>query len=111
VYPVTLHPELAVEAVQVKVVSELVVEDAASPVGTLGTDEQPLPPPPLLLEPPPQAGRRSRLADIIQKIDRPTNFFRRESFELKPMPTNARLGTTINDPYNRLPRGDASDAG
>lgn len=100
-YPVTLHPELAVEAVQVKVVLELVVEEAANPVGTLGTAEQP--PPPAPLEPPPQAGRRSRLADIIQKSDTPSIFLRRVSSEPRPTPTNTMPGMRIHAENNKLP--------
>lgn len=99
----TLHPELAVEAVQFSVVPELVVDDAANPAGTLGTDEQPPPPPPELLEPPPQAGRIIRLADMIQKIEIPSSFFRREPCERKPAPINARPGMIIHDAYNRFP--------
>jgi len=73
VYPVTLHPELTVEAVQLKVVVELVVLDAANPDGTLGAAEQP---PPLLLDPLPQAGRRIKPADTIQMNDKPSSLFR-----------------------------------
>src|SRR3984893_12790036 len=98
-----LHPELAVEGVQFSVVPELVVEDAANRVGTLGTDEQPPPPPPVLLEPPPQAGRIIKLADMIQKIEISSSFFRRESRELKPPPSNARLGMTLQYIYKRFP--------
>jgi hypothetical protein len=104
VYPVTLHPEPAVEAVQVKVVPELVVDEAANPVGTLGTAEQLPPPPPLPpLEPPPQPGRGSRLTEIIQKRETPNIFLRRVRCEPKPAPINAMPGTMIHAEYNTLP--------
>ena len=90
----TLHPELAVEAVHVKVVPVLVVEDAASAVGTLGTAVHPPALPPL--EPPPQAGRRIRLADTIQNREIPRSLLRRGPFEPTPTPIKAIPGTKIH---------------
>lgn len=91
------------EAVQFKVVPELVVPEAANPAGTLGADEQPPPP---LLDPLPQDGRIIKPADMIQISDRPNSLFRRRPRELKPRPISAspgtiRPGTTIHDAYNR----------
>jgi hypothetical protein len=83
-----------VEAVHVKVVPELVVEEAASAVGRLGTAVHPPPPP--LLEPPPQAGRRIRLADIIQNRESPRDLLRCGPFEPNPTPIKAMPGTTIH---------------
>jgi len=98
-----------VEAVQFKVVPELVVLDDANPVGTLGTVEQPPPP---LLDPPPQAGRMIKPADTIQMKDKPSSLFRQEPRELKLRPIKASPGTTIHDAYNGLkPRGDAGEDG
>lgn len=78
----------AVEAVQVRVVPVLVVDDAATPAGTLGAAAQ-VPPPPVLL-PPPQAGRRNRALITIPRIRKPNSFFRRGRVVVKPIPTRAR---------------------
>jgi hypothetical protein len=86
-----------VEAVQFKVVPELVVFDDANPVGTLGTVEQPPPP---LLDPPPHAGRMIKPADTIQTSDQPSSLFRRDPRALKPRLINASPGMTIHDTYN-----------
>ena len=97
------------EAVQFKVVPELVVLDDANPVGTLGTVEQPPPP---LLDPPPQAGRMIKPADTIQMKDKPSSLFRQEPRELKLRPIKASPGTTIHDAYNGLkPRGVGAEGG
>jgi hypothetical protein len=76
---------MAVGAVQVRVVPELVVLEAASPVGTPGTAVQlVLPPEP----PPPQDGRRTRAVETRQMRERSRVFFRCVAEKLKTNPTN-----------------------
>jgi hypothetical protein len=74
-----------VEAVQVRVVPELVVPEAASPVGTLGAAKQPLT---LELLPPPQDGRRTRAVESRQMRPKTRILLRCVADEPKTNPTS-----------------------
>lgn len=71
-------------AVQLRVVPELVVPEAANPVGTPGAAEQPL-----LELPPPQDGRRIRAVEARQMRHKVRIFFRCVAEVPKTNPTNA----------------------
>jgi hypothetical protein len=76
---------MVASAVQVRVVPELVVPEAASPVGTPGTAEQLR----LLELPPPQDGRRTRAVDIRQMRPNTRILLRCAADEPKTNPTSA----------------------
>lgn len=95
------------DAVQVRVVPELVVPEAASPVGTLGAAKQPLTLERLL--PPPQDGRRTRAVESRQMRPKTRILFRCVADEPKTNPTSVspEIGSNSAKNWNFMLEGFA----